>query len=84
MQSGKEVALGNLMRALIAVLLLAMVGPGLAAEIAVTDGDTFRLDRTIYRLDGVDAPEIDQLCFDESGDVWPCGGTARDRVSAYI
>ena len=41
------------MRALIAVLLLAMVGPSLAAEIVVTDGDTFQLDRTIYRLDGI-------------------------------
>jgi endonuclease YncB( thermonuclease family) len=72
------------MRALIAVLLLAMVGPSLAAEIVVTDGDTFQLDGTIYRLDGIDAPEIDQTCLDESGDVWSCGVTARDRLSAYI
>jgi endonuclease YncB( thermonuclease family) len=48
------------MRALIAALLLAMVGPSLAAEIVVTDGDTLQLDRTIYRLDGIDASEIDQ------------------------
>jgi endonuclease YncB( thermonuclease family) len=72
------------MRALIAVLLLAMVGPGLAAEIVVTDGDTFQLDGTIYRLDGIDAPEIDQTCLDESGEVWPCGVTVRDRLSAHI
>ena len=62
------------MRILVAALLLTMVGPGLAADIAVTDGDTFRLDRTIYRLDGIDTPEIDQMCLDQSGDVWPCGG----------
>ena len=48
------------MRILVAALLLTMVGPGLAADIAVNDGDTFRLDRTIYRLEGIDAPEIDQ------------------------
>ena len=47
------------MRILVAAVLLTMVGPGLAADIAVNDGDTFRLDRTIYRLEGIDAPEID-------------------------
>jgi endonuclease YncB( thermonuclease family) len=72
------------MRVLVAALLLAMVGPTLAAEIVATDGATIRLDRTIYRLDGVDVPEIDQTCLDERGDAWPCGVAARDRLSAYI
>ena len=72
------------MRALIAALLLAMAGPSLAAEIVVTDGDTLRLDQTIYRLDGVDAPEIDQTCLDQNDNVWPCGVAARDRLSAHI
>ena len=72
------------MRIFVAALLLAMVGPSLAADIAVTDGDTFRLDRTIYRLDGIDAPEIDQTCLDQGGEVWPCGVAARDRLSAHV
>lgn len=72
------------MRALIAALLLAMAWPCLAAEIVVTDGDTLRVNRTNYRLDGIDAPEIDQLCLDEHGDVGRCGVAARDRLSAYI
>lgn len=74
------------MRALTALLLLllAMVGPSLSAEIVVVDGDTLQLDRTIYRLDGIDAPEIDQTCLDQRGDVWPCGVTARDRLRVYI
>ena len=72
------------MRSLAAALLLAMVGPGLAADIVVTDGDTLRLDRTIYRLVGIDAPEIDQTCLDQGGDIWPCGVAARDRLSAHI
>ena len=71
-------------RVVIASLLLAMVGPGLAADIAVTDGDTFRQDRTVYRLDGIDAPEIDQTCLDQGGEVWPCGVAARDRLSAHV
>ena len=69
--------------ALAAALLLAMVGPGMA-DLAVTDGDTFRLDRTIYRLGGIDAPEIDQTCLNQAGEVWPCGVAARDRLTAHI
>jgi endonuclease YncB( thermonuclease family) len=74
------------MRALIAAFLFlsAMAGPGLAAEIAVTSADTFQLDHTNYRLDGVDAPEIDQTCLDQNGNISPCGVTARDRLNAYI
>jgi endonuclease YncB( thermonuclease family) len=72
------------MRTLIAAFLLAMAGPGVADVISVTNGDTLQLDRTIYRLDGIDAPEIDQLCLDRRGDVWPCGATARDRLSGHI
>jgi endonuclease YncB( thermonuclease family) len=72
------------MRVLVAALLFAMVGPCLAAEIVATDGATLQLDRTIYRLDGVDVPEIDQICLDERGEVWPCGVAARDRLIAHI
>lgn len=72
------------MRALIAALLLAMAGPSLAATIVVADGDTFQLDGTVYRLDGIDAPEIDQTCLDQRGEVWPCGVAARDRLRAYL
>jgi endonuclease YncB( thermonuclease family) len=72
------------MRALIAALLLAMAGPSLAATIVVADGDTFQLDGTIYRLDGIDAPEIDQTCLDQRGNVWPCGLAARDRLRTYL
>ncbi len=61
-----------------------MAGPSLAADIAVIDGDTFRLDHAIYRLDGIDAPEIDQMCLDQGGDIWPCGVAARTRLSEHV
>ncbi len=38
-------------RVVIASLLLAMAGPSLAAKIDVTNGDTFKRDFAIYRLD---------------------------------
>src|SRR4029450_11358140 len=72
------------MRPLIAVLLVVIAGPSLAAEIVVTNGDTLQLDRTIYRLEGIDAPEIDQMCPDQTGAVWPCGVGGRNRLSAHI
>jgi endonuclease YncB( thermonuclease family) len=72
------------MRLLIAALLLAMAGPSLAAETVATDGATIRVNRTIYRLDGIDAPEVDQTCLDEHDEAWACGVAGRDRLSAHI
>ena len=37
-----------------------------------------------YRLDGVDAPALDQMCIDEHADVWACGLEARDQLSRLI
>ena len=72
------------MRALIAVLACIMVGPSWAAEAIVTDGDTLMLNGAVFRLDGIDAPQTDQTCLDESGAVWRCGIEARDRLKQYI
>jgi endonuclease YncB( thermonuclease family) len=72
------------MRILIAILVLMAVGPGWAAEGMVdqiTDGDTLVLGGTSFRLDGIDAPERDQVCLDENGAVWACGTGARNRLT---
>ncbi len=72
------------MRALIAGLLLMFVGPAWAADAAIIDGDTLRLGDTSYKLDGIDAPEPDQVCLDENGAVWSCGIDARNRLAEVI
>jgi endonuclease YncB( thermonuclease family) len=72
------------MRALIAFAVFAAVGPTWAADPVATDGDTLRLDGAVFRLEGVDAPEIDQTCLDDNAVVWPCGVEARSRLNAYI
>jgi hypothetical protein len=36
------------------------------------------------RLDGIDAPELDQPCINEKGAEWKCGIEARDRLMAWI
>jgi endonuclease YncB( thermonuclease family) len=45
----------------------------------VVDGDTLELDGTIYRLNGIDAPEHGQLCGD-----WNCGSDATDTLVEIV
>lgn len=50
------------------------------AETTITDGDTLKLDGTIYRLWAIDAPETKQDCPDG----WPAGRLASTRLQALI
>jgi endonuclease YncB( thermonuclease family) len=59
-------------------------GPAHAAGAIVHDGDTIQLGDVTYRLDGIDAPELDQLCIDDHADPWSCGIDARDRLTRLI
>ncbi|WP_315741582.1 MULTISPECIES: thermonuclease family protein [unclassified Bradyrhizobium] len=64
--------------------LLEASGPAAAASAIVKDGDTIQLGNTVFRLDGVDAPEFDQLCIDDHADSWTCGIEARDQLARLI
>ena len=46
----------------------------------VVDGDTLVIGLTKMRLEGIDAPETDQICMNQNGDKWTCGIDARDRL----
>jgi hypothetical protein len=50
----------------------------------VVDGDTLVVGATKIRLEGIDAPETDQVCLNAKGDHWTCGIEARDRLQAHI
>jgi endonuclease YncB( thermonuclease family) len=67
----------------IAGLVLILTGPA-AAEPVVSDGDTLTVDGTKYRLDGIDAPEFNQVCLDDKGQKWDCGLAARDALANLI
>jgi endonuclease YncB( thermonuclease family) len=68
-----------------AVLGLAMAtGQAAAAGAVILDGDTLQLGDTVFRLDGVDAPEFDQICIDDHADPWSCGVDARDQLSKLV
>ena len=66
------------------ILVLAMVMtafPGWAASAVVKDGNTLQLGDITYRLGGIDAPELDQICIDDHADPWACGVDARDQLA---
>jgi len=67
---------------LLAAILLA--SPSLSAETIVHDGRTIQLGDITYRLDGIDAPELDQTCIDDQADSWSCGIDARDQLAKLI
>lgn len=48
----------------------------------VVDGDTVIVSGEKIRLNGIDAPETDQLCLSAASRTWSCGVDARDRLSA--
>src|SRR5262245_59802320 len=50
----------------------------------VVDGDTLTIGATRIRLEGIDAPETDQICLDANGHRWTCGIDARNRLAARI
>jgi endonuclease YncB( thermonuclease family) len=69
------------------VLVLSLVpfsGTAYAATTVVRDGDTIQLGDVTYRLDGADAPELDQVCIDDHADPWTCGLDAREQLTKLI
>jgi endonuclease YncB( thermonuclease family) len=53
----------------------------------IIDGDSLRLDdraRSEVRLNGIDAPEYRQTCFDENGREWACGKEAARFLRGLV
>lgn len=55
----------------------------LYGEARVGDGDSLRLSGVRIRLEGIDAPELDQRCT-RNGVVYPCGREARAALQSMI
>ena len=75
---------GVVMRWIAVVVMILVAGPACAADPVVRDGGTVQLGDTTYRLDGLEAPDFDQMCVDDHADPWTCGVEARDRLAALI
>jgi endonuclease YncB( thermonuclease family) len=53
-------------------------------QVRIVDGDTFDLSGTRIRLYGIDAVELNQHCFDQDAQSWPCGIEAKKRLSELL
>jgi endonuclease YncB( thermonuclease family) len=47
----------------------------------IVDGDTLAIGVTKIRLEGIDAPETDQVCLNSKGERWACGIEARNKLA---
>ena len=72
------------MRWFILILAIFAASESFAASPVVRDGGTIELTDATYRLDGIDAPALDQICIDEHADTWACGVEARDRLASLV
>ncbi len=74
-----------MLRKLLFAIALALL-PGLAqgaditGQAKVREGDTVQIGSARIRLGGIDAPSVDQLCLNHTGERWTCGIAARDEL----
>lgn len=74
---------------LIAVILLAGLTVAVPAmtitgSARISDGDTISIEGTRIRLNGIDAPETDQVCLDKADNTYACGIAARDALTDLV
>src|SRR5215469_3836086 len=74
----------SLIGSIVFIATLFLAAPGWTANAVVHDGDTIQLGDVTYRLDGIDAPEFDQVCIDDHADPWTCGVEAREQLAKLI
>jgi len=76
------------MKFLIAIAILLLPGIADAADVTgvpkIRDGDQIQIGTTRIRLNGIDAPGVDQLCLNTTGERWTCGVAARDELVKHV
>jgi endonuclease YncB( thermonuclease family) len=72
------------MRLPIVFLAVVWTATAWAADVIVKDGGTLQLSGTTFRLDGVDALAVDQICLNEFADAYACGADAREQLAKLI
>lgn len=52
--------------------------------VRVVDGDTLHIGDARIRLQGIDAPELNQTCATPRGEAWNCGQWSRAHLAALL
>jgi endonuclease YncB( thermonuclease family) len=77
-----------LKRFLLSLLLAALPVCAQAADVVgvprIRDGDQIAINSTRIRLAGIDAPALDQLCLNATGERWSCGVAAHDALVKHV
>jgi endonuclease YncB( thermonuclease family) len=72
---------------LLATALLLLPAMAQATDITgvpkIREGDQITIGSSRIRLSGIDAPSVDQLCLNKTGERWTCGVAARDALIKY-
>ena len=58
--------------------------PPFSGTARASDGDSLWVGGDRVRLLGLDAPELDQICWRADGAEWPCGRVAGDAMSLLL
>jgi endonuclease YncB( thermonuclease family) len=72
------------MRSLIVWFALVAMGTCADAATIITDVNTLISNDVIFRLDGIEGPQTDQVCLDDKGAKWLCGIAARDGLREWV
>ena len=77
-----------LMKIPLAIALLLLPATAQAAEISgiprIHEGNQVQIGNSRIRLQGIDAPSVDQLCLNTKGERWTCGVAARDELIRHV
>src|SRR5216683_7993607 len=69
---------------LVAASILLLASAAEAADVTgvpkISEGDQIQIGSSRIRLGGIDAPSVDQLCLNHTGERWTCGVAARDEL----
>ncbi|MBQ8661153.1 MAG: thermonuclease family protein [Alphaproteobacteria bacterium] len=72
------------MKKIMALLPALCWSMAVRAEVIAVDGDSLLIDGRDIRLEGIDAPEYNQKCFDAQNRLYDCGRKSKETLAALV